>query len=276
MTVTRSKSHSAMNCVTASSSCCSDGSLPPSVAMLDPSTTACPLGMEASQPCRYAAPVIRAVLFDFGGVILSSPFEAFNRYEAEVGLPLDTIRRINATNPDDNAWAHFERGEYSATHFVEAFEAEARALGFEVDGSRVIASLRGVIRPAMVEALHRCSANFKTAMLTNNFTPPTSESGTEAMVSDAGVDGDGASLAEIHELFDEIVESSVVGVRKPEQRFYEIACERLDVEPSECVFLDDLGINLKPAKAMGMRTIKVVDPDIALEELEAIIGIPLR
>ncbi len=188
--------------------------------------------------------MIRAVLFDFGGVILSSPFEAFNRYEAEVGLPLDTIRRINATNPDDNAWAHFERGEYSAARFVEA--------------------------------LRRCSANFKTAMLTNNFTPPTSESGTEAMVSDAGVDGDGASLAEIHELFDEIVESSVVGVRKPERRFYEIACERLDVEPSECVFLDDLGINLKPAKAMGMRTIKVVDPDIALEELEAIIGIPLR
>ena len=211
------------------------------------------------------------MLFDFGGVILSSPFEAFNRYEAEVGLPLDTIRRINATSPDDNAWAHFERGEYSTTHFVEAFEAEARALGFEVDGFRVIASLRGVIRPTMVEALRRCSANFKTAMLTNNFTPPTSESGTEAMVLDAGVDGDGAS-----ELFDEIVESSVVGVRKPEWRFYEIACECLDVEPSECVFLDDLGINLKPAKAMGMQTIKVVDPDTALEELEAIVEIPLR
>ena len=164
-------------------------------------------------------------------------------------------------------WAHFERGEYSAARFVEAFEGEASAIGFEVDGSRVIASLRGVIRPAMVEALRRCSANFKTAMLTNNFTPPTSESGTEAMVSDAGVDGDGAPLAEIHDLFDEIVESSVVGVRKPERRFYEIACERLDVEPSECVFLDDLGINLKPAKAMGMQTIKVVDPDIASRNL---------
>ena len=210
------------------------------------------------------------MLFDFGGVILSSPFEAFNRYEAEVGLPLDTIRRINATNPDDNAWAHFERGEYSAARFVEAFEAEAGDLGFEVDGSRVIASLRGVIRPAMVEALRRCSANFKTAMLTNNFKPPTEESGTEAMV-----DGDGASLVEIHELFDEIVESSVVGVRKPEPRFYEIACERLGVEPSECVFLDDLGINLKPAKAMGMQTIKVVDPAVAIAELEATLGIPL-
>ena len=215
--------------------------------------------------------MIRAVLFDFGGVILSSPFEAFNRYEAEVGLPLDTIRRINATNPDDNG-AHFERGEYSAARFVEAFEGEASAIGFEVDGSRVIASLRGVIRPAMVEALRRCSANFKTAMLTNNFTPPTSESGTEAMVSDAGVDGDGASLAEIHDLFDEIVESSVVAFES-RSGVSTRSRERLDVEPSECVFLDDLGINLKPAKAMGMQTIKVVDPDIALEELEAIIEI---
>ncbi len=216
------------------------------------------------------------MLFDFGGVILSSPFEAFNRYEAEVGLPLDTIRRINATDPDDNAWARFERGEYGADAFVDAFEAEAHELGFEVDGTRVIASLRGVIRPAMVEALRRCSAEFKTAMLTNNFKPPTDESGTEAMVTDPGVDGDGASLVEIHELFDEIVESSVVGVRKPEPRFYEIACERLAVEPTECVFLDDLGINLKPARAMGMQTIKVVDPDVALDELEAIVGIPLR
>ena len=95
------------------------------------------------------------MLFDFGGVILSSPFEAFNRYEAEVGLPLDTIRSINATNPDDNAWAHFERGEYGASAFIDAFEDEARTLGFEVDGTRVIASLRGVIRPTMVEALRR-------------------------------------------------------------------------------------------------------------------------
>lgn len=213
------------------------------------------------------------MLFDFGGVILSSPFEAFNRYEDEVGLPLDTIRRINSTNPDTNAWARFERGELSPSAFVEVFEIEARELGFEVDGSRVVASLRGVIRPAMVEALRRCSANFKTAMLTNNFAPPGDESGTEAMVLS---DGDGNSLAEIHALFDEIVESSVVGVRKPEPRFYEIACERLGVEPAECVFLDDLGINLKPARAMGMQTIKVVDPDVALDELEAIVGIALR
>jgi len=215
--------------------------------------------------------VIRAVLFDFGGVILSSPFEAFNRYEAEVGLPADTIRRINATNPDDNAWARFERGEDSVAGFRDRFESEAAALGFTIDAQRVVDSLRGVVRPTMVEALRRCSAVFKTAMLTNNFTPPGDETATQAMV-----DGEGRSLEEIHALFDEIIESSVVGVRKPEPRFYEIACERLGVEPTECVFLDDLGINLKPARAMGMQTIKVVEPDTALAELEGIVGIALR
>ena len=149
--------------------------------------------------------VIRAVLFDFGGVILSSPFEAFNRYEAEAGLPPDTIRRINATNPDANAWAHFERGEVSVAGFKDLFEAEAKMLGFDVDAQRVVDALRGVIRPAMVEALRRCSANFKTAMLTNNFKAPAG-SGTEAMVAQPAVDGDGQALGEIHALFDEIIE----------------------------------------------------------------------
>ena len=219
----------------------------------------------------YAAWVIRAVLFDFGGVILTSPFEAFNAYEEEARLPRDLIRTINATNPDTNAWAHFERGEYSTAQFVAAFEDEARAAGYEVDASRVVGSLRGRLRPAMVEAVRRCAAEFRTAMLTNNFVSPDGEPGTKAMT-----DADGADLEAVHALFEEIIESSVVGVRKPEPRFYEIACERLGVRPEECVFLDDLGINLKPAKAMGMQTIKVVDPEGALAELETILGIALR
>ncbi len=210
------------------------------------------------------------MLFDFGGVILTSPFEAFNRYEAEVALPLDTIRRINATNPHSNAWARFERGELAPGEFVGVFEQEATELGFEVDATRVLAGLRGTIRPAMVEALRRCSRRLKTAMLTNNFTPPGDQTGTEAMT-----DADGSDLIEVHSLFDEIIESSVVGVRKPEPRFYEIACERLGVAPEECVFLDDLGINLKPARAMGMATIKVVDPNRALAELEQVVGFAL-
>ena len=214
--------------------------------------------------------MIRAVLFDFGGVILTSPFEGFNRYEDEVSLPRDTIRWLNATNPDTNAWARFERGELSPGAFVEVFEAEAAELGFELDATRMLAALRGTIRRPMVEALRRCSQHLKTAMLTNNFRPPGEESGTEAMT-----DGAGQDLAEVHSLFDLIIESSVVGVRKPEPRFYEIACERLQVDPAECVFLDDLGINLKPARAMGMTTIKVTDPELALAELQRLVGFPL-
>ncbi len=210
------------------------------------------------------------MLFDFGGVILTSPFEAFNRYETEVGLPLDTIRGINSTNPHSNAWARFERGELAPEDFVGEFEREAAELGFDVDANRVLAGLRGTIRPRMAEALRRCSLRLKTAMLTNNFSPPGDETGTEAMT-----DADGPDLLQLHSLFDEIIESSVVGVRKPESRFYEIACERLGVAPGECVFLDDLGVNLKPARAMGMTTIKVVDPDHALAELEQVVGFSL-
>lgn len=211
--------------------------------------------------------MISAALFDFGGVILSSPFDAFNAYEAEAGLEPDTIRRINATDPDENAWARFERGELDAAGFVGVFEAEAADLGHTVDARRVLDALKGHVRPEMVEAVRRCGERLKTAMLTNNFRDP----GTDTASSRAPDDPMGTIMS----MFDEVVESSVVGVRKPERRFYEIACERLGVTPRECVFLDDLGVNLKPARAMGMTTIKVVDPAVALAELEAVVGFPL-
>ncbi len=211
--------------------------------------------------------MITAVLFDFGGVILSSPFDAFNAYEDEVGLARDTIRRINATDPDANAWARFERGELDPAGFVDVFEREASALGHSVDARRVLDALKGHVRPEMVEALRRCGARLKTAMLTNNFRDPAASSGSSH-------DPD-RELGSIFAMFDEVIESSVVGVRKPEPRFYEIACERLGVSPEHCVFLDDLGVNLKPARAMGMTTIKVVDPSVALAELEAVVGFPL-
>ena len=206
--------------------------------------------------------MIGAVLFDFGGVLTSSPFEAFAAYEAEAGLPPDTIRRLNSTNPDDNAWARMERREVDEAGFCELFEAEAAALGLVVDARRVLAGLRGELRPAMVEALRRCSERLRTALLTNNVAPM-------AESAEAG------AASGVVDLFDVVVESSVVGCRKPEVRFYEIACEGLGVEPAACVFLDDLGINLKPARAMGMTTVKVVDPDAAIAELEAVVGFPL-
>ena len=213
---------------------------------------------------------LRAVLWDFGGVVLSSPFEAFNRYEAERGLPLDTIRTINATNPDTNAWARFERSEISVAEFDTAFATEARGRGFSIGGADVLSLLRGDIRPEMVHALDRVRAHgFRTACLTNNMAGGDGRRDAPAADRDVAID---AVMAR----FDAVVESSKVGVRKPEVRFYEIACEALGVQPHECVFLDDLGVNLKPAAAMGMTTIKVMSADQAIGDLERILGLDLR
>jgi putative hydrolase of the HAD superfamily len=205
---------------------------------------------------------IRAVLFDLGGVVFDSPLDEFARYEQEVGLPANFIRTLNATNSDTNAWANYERGQLDRRGFVEAFEAEALAAGQRLDGERVLESLRGEVRPVMLEALRRLKqAQLRLAAVTNNVTPMASgEHDTSGLLA----------------LFDVVVESSVVGVRKPEEAFYRIALTELEVEAHECVYLDDLGVNLKPARAMGMTTIKVVDADSALAELEQHLGIALR
>ncbi len=207
--------------------------------------------------------MLRAVLFDFGGVILSSPFEAFSAYERRTGLPDGFIRSVNATNPDSNAWARLERNESTLDRFITEFEDEARSFGHVVDGAEVLACLHGRLRPRMVEALRRCGEGRSTALLTNNFV-----TGNPDWSS-------GGSFGPILDLFDVVVESSVVGTRKPEARFYEIALERLDVDATEAVFLDDLGVNLKPAREMGMTTIKVVDPDVALDELGSLLDLDL-
>ncbi len=204
---------------------------------------------------------IRAVMFDFGGVISSSPFEAFARYETEHGLPPDFIRTVTATNPHDNAWARLERGELGIDAFGPEWAAEALALGHEVDGRLVLEMLGGHIRPQMVAAIEACGTAYKTACLTNNF------GSAETVISN--------EVAAVYALFDAVLESRVLGVRKPDPRFYELACATVGVKPEESVFLDDLGVNLKPARALGMRTIKVTDPDQSLAELEVVLGHPL-
>lgn len=231
-------------------------------------------------------PTITAALFDFGGVILSSPFEAFARYEAAHSLPEGFLRRVNATDPDTNAWARLERNEVGLDEFCSLFETEARALGGEVVAVDVLGCLRGELRPAMVEAVRRCAAHLKTALLTNNVVTMRAEAMSapgSATDPDPGEQASAASEVdpadphlEVLGLFDVIVESSVVGVRKPDPAFYARACTDLGIEPAEAVFLDDLGVNLKPARAMGMTTIKVGDPDAAIAELEAVVGFPLR
>ena len=217
--------------------------------------------------------MINSVLFDFGGVILSSPFEAFNKFEEANGLPIDLIRTINTTNPDDNAWAKLERSDVKPDEFGRLFSAEAAALGHEVDGSAILGLLSGEVRPEMVEALRRIGeAGFKTACLTNNFVAHDDRgSGVDSADPERA-----AQLREIMAMFDEVVESARVGIRKPEIGFYEIALGKLGIEPFQAVFLDDLGINLKPARAMGMSTIKVLSADQALADLEVLIDLSLR
>lgn len=207
---------------------------------------------------------VRAVLWDFGGVILTSPFEAFNRYERDHDLPIDFIRSVNARDPHSNAWAGLERNDITPEEFDTAFAEESERLGHRVPGADVLTLLSGDVRPEMVVALDRViAAGLTTACVTNN------------VVSDDTAARARPDVAEVMARFDHVVESSKVGVRKPEPRFYEIACELADVEPVHCAFLDDLGINLKPARAMGMQTIKVISAAQALSELEAILGFEL-
>jgi putative hydrolase of the HAD superfamily len=210
------------------------------------------------------------VIFDFGGVITSSPFEAFNRMEAQRGLPQDFVRRVNSANPDDNAWAKFERAEIDVDGFDKTFAAEAEAMGHSLDGASVIACLAGDIRPYMVTALDRLkAAGFGIGCITNNV-----KAGRGAGMTR---DADKARQVEaIMARFDHVIESSKAGVRKPDPRIYQMMCELFSVEPSACIYLDDLGINCKPAAMLGMHAIKVTDGEKALSDLESVLAMPLR
>jgi len=206
---------------------------------------------------------VKAVFWDFGGVITSSPFEAFSAYEDRIGVENGAIRRINTVNPNENAWARFERNEIDRQGFCDAFGAEAAALGYKIDGAAVLNCLAGEPRPIMVRALQTVRRSFLIACLTNNVakTPRPPDQTKE--------------IERIMGLFHHVVESSKLGFRKPERRFYEHALNLAGVDASETVFLDDLGVNLKTARAMGMTTIKVTQPESALSALEDILGVNL-
>jgi putative hydrolase of the HAD superfamily len=208
---------------------------------------------------------IEAVIFDFGGVLTSSPFEAFTRFETERGLPIDIIRRTNAANHLENAWARFERAEVDIDTFDEMFAAESLALGAEVRGRDVLPLLQGDLRPEMVEALKRIKAQFKTGCITNNL--PANAIGS--------LTGRSLYIAEVMVLFDHVIESAKIGLRKPDPRIYRMMVETLKVDPNNCVYLDDLGVNLKPARQMGMTTIKVTSGAQAIAELEKATGLGL-
>ena len=212
---------------------------------------------------------VEAVIWDFGGVFTTSPFEAFNRYERSRGLPHNLIRSINAANADTNAWALFERAEIDVMGFDGAFLRESSALGHPIRGSDLLPLLSGDVRPAMVKALKVCKGQFKVGCITNNMAHG---HGPGMSASSAGA----SRAEEILALFDAVIESSKAGVRKPDPRIYLMMCELLSVDPKACIYLDDLGVDCKPAAALGMTAIKVVNQDQALGELERVTGLTLR
>jgi len=211
--------------------------------------------------------MIEAVIFDFGGVMTTSPFEAFARFEKERGYPVDIIRNTNAANHLENAWAKFERAEIDLDTFDQLFAQESLALGgAEVRGREVLPLLAGDLRPDMVEALRRIKTECKSGCITNNL--PANAIGSQG--------GRSFYVAEVMALFDHVIESAKIGLRKPDPRIYRLMVEALGVDPKACVYLDDLGVNLKPARDMGMTTIKVVSASQAITELEAATGLTLR
>jgi putative hydrolase of the HAD superfamily len=210
--------------------------------------------------------MVEAVIWDFGGVLTNSPFEAFARFEAERGLPVGIIRRTNAANHFENAWARFERAEVDLDTFDALFAAESLALGAEVRGRDVLPLLAGDLRPDVVAALKIVGQSCKTGCITNNL--PANAIGSAS--------GRAFYVAEVMALFDHVIESAKIGLRKPDPRIYAMMVEALGVDPKACVYLDDLGVNLKPAREMGMTTIKVVSADQAIGDLEAATGLTLR
>ena len=205
----------------------------------------------------------RAVIFDLGGVVLGSPLHAIAAYERDLGIPHGFVNRVVMDTAPSGAWSRLERGELAMEQFFGAFEADCGAAGETIDARTMFARMAEASqpRPQMLAAIARIRAGgLKTAALTNNW------------ATDEDLDG----TRSLKPHFDVFVESSVVGLRKPDPRIYYHACGELGIEPAEAVFLDDIGHNLKSARGLGMTTIKVVEPDEALVELEQVLGIALR
>lgn len=204
-----------------------------------------------------------AVVFDLGGVVYPSPLDVFRSYERDRGLPDRFLSEVVLADPALGAWSRLERGELGFDEFCDAFDAECAAHGGSVSARDLMADVATRLepRPAMVSAIGAIRARgLKTGALTNNWVDDPARNDRETPITG---------------WFDVVVESAIEGLRKPDPRIYRLVCERLEAAPNATVFLDDLGANLKPARELGMTTIKVADPDAALAELEAALGFPL-
>ncbi|XP_052813055.1 acyl-CoA dehydrogenase family member 10-like [Mya arenaria] len=208
----------------------------------------------------------QAVIFDMGGVILPSPLALFKSFEQTSGLPEGTILQTILSNKVSGAWTRLEEGKLTMTEFATQFGKECSdILGRPVDMAGLMPSFNkynGVAYPQMIDAVQCVRAEgLKTALLTNNWFNINNE--------DSYIPVDLA-------MFDVVVESCKVGYRKPHPKIYEIVLDKLGVAPERCIFLDDMGGNLKAAAQFGIRTIKVTDPDQGVRDLEKELGLTLR
>jgi len=205
---------------------------------------------------------IAGVLFDIGGVVQDSPLHAIARYERDHGLPPDAINRAVVASGESGAWSRLERGELTLQAWCSPFEADCRAHGVVVDGQRLMEYIAeaGRVRPQMLHAVARLREHkLRVGALTNNWAREETDPGPHRLRSH----------------FDVMIESQAVGLRKPDPRIYQLVCRELGVDPAETAFLDDIGLNLKSARALGMHTIKVSEPDAALRELSTLVGFDL-
>ena len=206
--------------------------------------------------------MIKAVVFDIGGVVQDSPLHAIARYERDHGLPAHAINRAVVATGESGAWSRLERGELTLSAWCAPFESDCRALGVDVDAARLMTYIAqaGRARPQMLRAIARLrERGLRVGALTNNW----------------ATDDPAPPPNPLRAHFDAFVESRVVGMRKPDPRMYQLVCAQLDVTPPQAAFLDDIGANLKSARALGMQTIKVDEPERALRELGALVGFDL-
>ena len=184
-----------------------------------------------------------AILWDFGGVFTTSPFENFNLLEERCGAPRDFIRTLNSVNPTTNAWAQFESNQVSLEEFDELFAKESKLAGHEIRGKEVIRMLSGDLRPKMVELLKLCKEQYKVACITNNV-----KAGRGPGMSR---DDDKASkVSKVMALFDDVIESSVEASEEPNPEIYKLVCQRISVEPEKCLYRR-LGNQLETRQGAG-------------------------
>jgi putative hydrolase of the HAD superfamily len=207
--------------------------------------------------------MIKTIIFDFGGVITNSPIEGFKLLEEKHGYDKGLITNINMNNPNDNAWAKSERGEIDIHTFLEEFEKEALEIGQKIDAREILQQLYGSMRENIINKIKLLSNSkkYKLICLTNVL------KGVDIFTPKERV----IAVSHVMRYFDKIYESYKLNMRKPETRIYQYILNEMNIKPQETVFLDDLGMNLKPARQLGINTIKVVNPKDAINELDQLL-----